>query len=413
MNPVSYLLFGQRLFFRGAAIRLFIVCFLILNHVCSSCLRKCYGVFKTAMTLVNNWVGILLLFAGVGASSCDNSASGSTPQEPIKEAKSLTEVTRVKTAYSSEGNFEHLITSNGKVKSLHDLLIVAETDGRVETSNLYTGKRVAAGDILLKIEITAARFKLEKLELLKFNAEKEYQSLLIGYENLLKGQPEKQVEEIRQKLRISSGLATIEKDIQELLYEINRATLKAPFPGVIADLRVQQGHRIKVGEELSRIYDPSNLFLEIEVLESDLDILKLGVKAEIHPIADEKMIFTGAISEINPYVNENGLALVKVKIDQSKGNMKNAKLLPGMNCMATIRIPLQKAILVPKEAVVLRGNKAVVFTVDNGKAIWNYVTPGRENGAVVEIRTGLVGGQKVIVSNNLQIAHEAPIVEVP
>ena len=82
-----------------------------------------------------------------------------------------------------------------------------------------------------------------------------------------------------------------------------------------------------------------------------------------------------------------------------------------MNCSATITVPLQKCIVVPKQAVVMRSGKAVVFSLENDKAKWNYVTVGRDNGKEVEITEGLEPGMKVIVSNNLQLAHDAPVQE--
>ncbi len=53
--------------------------------------------------------------------------------------------------------------------------------------------------------------------------------------------------------------------------------------------------------------------------------------------------------------------------------------------------------------------KSVVFTLEEGLAKWNYVTVGMES--EVEIKDGITVDQMVIVSNNLQLAHDAPIME--
>src|SRR5690606_4084492 len=86
-------------------------------------------------------------------------------------------------------------------------------------------------------------------------------------------------------------------------------------------------------------------------------------------------------------------------------------LFPGMNCTAEIKILLTETLVVPKEALVIRNGKNVVFTLENGKARWNYVVAGRQNGEEVEILEGLSNGQKAITTNNLQLAHETPVNE--
>lgn len=45
----------------------------------------------------------------------------------------------------------------------------------------------------------------------------------------------------------------------------------------------------------------------------------------------------------------------------------------------------EKAAVVPKTAVVLRGGRSVVFTYEAGLAKWNYVTTGLDNGWKIEI----------------------------
>jgi len=59
--------------------------------------------------------------------------------------------------------------------------------------------------------------------------------------------------------------------------------------------------------------------------------------------------------------------------------------------------------------VVLRQGKEVVFTYEDGKALWNYVKTGLENSSRYTIESGLEPGMEVIVSGNLNLAHETPV----
>ena len=82
-----------------------------------------------------------------------------------------------------------------------------------------------------------------------------------------------------------------------------------------------------------------------------------------------------------------------------------------MNVRVSVRKSLGQQLVVPKSAVVLRSGKQVVFTLsdDGGKALWNYVHTGLENMGNYSITDGLEPGAKVIISNNINLAHEAPV----
>ncbi len=319
-------------------------------------------------------------------------------------------ITQVIIALAEKKDFEFLIQSNGKIRATYEQFLSSETGGKVIICNGKTGKRVSAGEVILKFETTSNQYRLQKAKLTQFNSQKEYESELLGYENLLKGKAKEDADTIRQKLRISSGLAGAEQEVQEANYELSKAVIKAPFAGILADVKVHQGQQIKTGEELFRIYDPYNLLLEVKVLEADISLLKIGTPAELSPVSDPELKYKANVYEINPYVDANGMVTTKLKIKNSDPQVHS--LFPGMNCIATIKVPVSKTLTVPKEAVVIRRGKAVVFTMEYGKAIWNYVTVGRENGKEVEIKEGLRAGVKVITSNNLQLAHDAPVEEL-
>ena len=60
--------------------------------------------------------------------------------------------------------------------------------------------------------------------------------------------------------------------------------------------------------------------------------------------------------------------------------------------------------------MVLRTGKQVVFTVVDGKAVWNYVQTGLENATEYTITSEtLKEGDQIIVSGNINLAHESPV----
>jgi membrane fusion protein, multidrug efflux system len=353
---------------------------------------------------------IFTLFSMAFAFASCNSASGDSRMDKspfVNDPGSA--VTTVSTAVVEKKSFEYIIHTNGKIRSAKEQVILAENGGRLRIFNVSAGKKFIQGELMAQLDITSIEYQLERAQQARFNTEKEYESQLLGYEQLLQGKTTGQGDTIRRKLKISTGLSAAEQDIREANYAMDRAVFTAPFAGVIADIKVQQGDQLKPGQELFRLYDPYQLLMETKVLEADISLISIGTKAEVVPVSNPQRKYTASVSEINPYVDENGLVLVKLKVNSPGTINGSSALFPGMNCMATIILPFANTLIVPKEAIVMRNGKAVVFTLDNGKAKWHYVSTGRDNGSAVEILEGLETGQKVITSNNLQLMHDAPV----
>ena len=340
--------------------------------------------------------------------SC-NSSSGFSDDNPIRVPRIDESATKVTTVPAELRAFDYTIKSNGKIKPLQEQLIISEYGGRLMILNARPGQAVLKNDLIGKLETDPILFKLDKAKSQRFNSSKEYESQLLGYENLLKGKSEEEASVIQQKLKISTGLTQAEQDIKELNYELAKSIIRAPFNGVLADIKVQSGEYLKPGQELFRVYNPYSLCLEVKILESDITLLKKGTFSIVTPISQTNFKYAAEVHEINPYIDENGLVMVKLKIVKPQSLIN--RLFPGMNCIALIQVPLEKGIVIPKEAVVMRSGKTVVFSLEDGKAKWNFVTVGRDNGKEVEIKSGLRAGMKIITTNNLQLTHDTPVQE--
>ena len=131
-------------------------------------------------------------------------------------------------------------------------------------------------------------------------------------------------------------------------------------------------------------------------------------------LIDEKVVyFIGSASD-----HRNALGSAWIVDDISVESVIIAKFLfSGMNVRVSVRRSLGQQLVIPKTAVVLRSGKQVVFTLQEGKAMWNYVHTGLENATeyVVSdksqkgIEEGLLEGDTIIVTGNLNLAHEAAV----
>ncbi len=351
---------------------------------------------KRVFTLVT---GVALLLQ-----SCTQSPQTGS-YSPDKAGK-LEGAFEVNTSLAKLGTLTIPIQARGKIRSGYEEQIRAQLGGSVVSCTARNGLSVKKGQVLIRVGTEVLELRKERLTAQLFHAQKEYESQCLGYEALLKEKSPQEAEEVRQKLRIATGLTALEIDLREVVQEMGLATIKAPVNGILCEVAVVEGMTLLPGQELFRIYDPEYLYLEARVPETDLPRLSIGMSARIVPVAIAEQSRHAVLEAIDPQVGADAMVKVHLRLKDTKG------LYPGMNALAGILVPQRQGVLVPRQALVLRDDRPVVFTVDKGRAKWNYVRLGAENGEWTEILDGVSDGDEVIVSNHIQLAHQAMVVPI-
>ena len=146
--------------------------------------------------------------------------------------------------------------------------------------------------------------------------------------------------------------------------------------------------------------------IEFPLLETEIGEVKERQSVSVIPVSGAAQT-TGTVIEINPRIDENGLAWVKAEVNNPGG------YLEGMNVKVSIRKAIPGQLVVPRQAVVLRQNQEVLFRYTNGTAYWTYVNILDENENFYSVTAAegatLEAGDTVIISNNLNLAHESEV----
>ena len=206
-------------------------------------------------------------------------------------------------------------------------------------------------------------FVLRQVKLLK--AELELKDVLIGQGYTSEDFSKVPVETMK-LAKVKSGYEQSRSQYELVKRETEHATLVAPFDGIVANLFSKPYNLANTSEVFCTVIDTRGMEADFTVLENELAFIKTGDKVMI-----------------TPYVRRS----------------------------------LGQQLVIPKTAVVLRSGKQVVFTLQEGKAMWNYVHTGLENATeyVVSdksqkgIEEGLLEGDTIIVTGNLNLAHEAAV----
>jgi membrane fusion protein (multidrug efflux system) len=315
--------------------------------------------------------------------STDSLAEASLPQEQM--------ITEVVIALAAEKAFMQEIETSGTIEARKAAEAVWETGGLVAEVHVQNGQRIQKGQLLAVLENRQEELQLKKARIALKEKQISYESELLGADSMR-----------RYYLKYHSGLASAEVLMEEAELAFEKTMLRAPISGVLSDLQLSVGRRVKAGEGFCHIWNPDELNFTGHVMETQLGSLQKGQQAMLKPFGSQA-IYKAVLQDINTRVNEHGLIEICLRLQKVKD------LIPGRHAKAYIQIPHDQTIVVPKEAVVMRSGKPVVFSYAGGFAKWNYVSTALENAEEIQVIEGLKPQDSIIISNNLQLAHDARV----
>lgn len=335
--------------------------------------------------------------------SCSE-AKEDSQEIPSESFRNEVAATEVRVATAERKSFDYLINAIGKLEAQSEVKALVEREGYLEKVQVLEGQYVEKGQVIAILDKREAEFALEKAKIAVIKAQSELEVLKAQFHLALESSDSTVAKTVQSRILVNSGLSLAEVELKEAELNLARCEVRAPVSGKIANIKFREGSLVTKNAEFAEILSTDRLLLRVNVLESDIPLISSNQRAEVYPISDSQNAIDGRVSAINPQVDENGLVQVSITLNSVKN------LLPGMNARAIIRAPQSNSLVVPKDAVVYRSGRAVVFTVENGKeSKWNYVEVGKDNGQEIEILEGIPENSIVITTNNLQLAHQAPV----
>lgn len=182
--------------------------------------------------------------------------------------------------------------------------------------------------------------------------------------------------------------------------------IDSPIQGTVINKMAFAGMRIDPDSELYTIADLSHLWILGDIYENELPYISIGQTANITLTYLPNEQFKTTLSFINPTVDPQTRTIkVRFEIDN-----KNNLLKPGMYVNLELKIPLGQRLVVPKNAILLTGERSVIFIYHGeGKIEWRDVQIGARSDDLVEIIQGIKEGDEIITSANFLIDSESQL----
>jgi HlyD family secretion protein len=188
--------------------------------------------------------------------------------------------------------------------------------------------------------------------------------------------------------------------------QLSDTEIKAPVSGTVLQRIVERGEMVTpsaIGESGARtsvvaLADLNDLQIELDISQADFARLKMDQRVEIIPEAFPNLKYSGFIAEIAPEANRaKATVQVKVKVEDPDDQLR-PEMNARVNFLAEASPTDGKAvsrIMVPKEAVVRKSDKAVVFVIKGNKVELRSIRVGDEVGGFFQVLEGLSGGESI------------------
>jgi RND family efflux transporter MFP subunit len=306
-------------------------------------------------------------------------------------------------------DFEHELVSNGRIATGQqaELRFLAQTADNVPVRVFVkNGDRVPAGAAIAMMDTFQLSNSYRQAEDNLQKAQLELQDVLIG-QGYAASDSNSVPPEVMQLAKIRSGYSSAKIQYDLARYNLDNAVLRTPIAGTVVDLFSKPYTAINASEPFCRIISQGTLEVDFKILENELAMIKTGDKVKIQPYSLPDVVSQGSVVNINPSVDADGTVRVKASVQPVP------QLFNGMNVRISVFRSLGKQWVVPKTAVVLRTGKQVVFAYKDGKAAWNYVTSGLENGTQYTITSEtLREGDEIIISGNEHLADGSKVEKI-
>ena len=287
----------------------------------------------------------------------------------------------------------------GSVAANELVEIKSETEGVIKEIGFAEGGRVEKGALLVALDDTKSAAEVAEAEA----------NLRLGgttfsrAEQLLRDKLISQQEFETASAVFVRGQATVDL----MRRRLKDSRIYAPFTGITAARQIGPGQVISKNTTLTTLVDLDTVKIEVAVPERYLGQIRTGQKLEFKVDAFPTNSFVGEVYFVSPQLEDRTrTALVKARLENPNG-----KLRGGMFAKLDLTLTLRdSALVIPEPALVNNGDTTMVFVVSSSNtAVMKSVKTGLRMAGKVEVVSGLVAGEQVIVEGLQKLGPDAPV----
>jgi len=349
-------------------------------------------------------LGSLIVAAAFGLSGCSSERQAKLPSaETVRDVSVLA---------LKRANIPDVLEAVGTVRAAQTSDLASQMMGNIVEIRAHEGDQVHRGQVLAVIDDSQPRAVADRAIAADLAAQQQLvaadSDLVLAESTLRRCQylyEEKVVSQQEfDEVNARHQAALARRDIAQAGQEQARAVLneartslgysriRAPFAGVVMHKKADSGTLASPGMPIFTVEDTRRYRLEVAINESDMRYARTGGQVSIAIEALQNAELKGKVVEIVPAADPASRAfLVRIELPA------DTRLRSGLFGRAQFSRGEQPVLLIPRSAVVERGQLQGVFVLDQNKvASLRYVTLGKPSGSEIEVLSGLQGGERFV-----------------
>ena len=192
----------------------------------------------------------------------------------------------------------------------------------------------------------------------------------------------------------------------------SRYVIRSPLAGVLVDKTINPGQEIRPDMELASfqpmvtplftVSDPTKLWLQVDVAETDLPSLETGQPLRIHSAAYPDKVFNGAVDKISDALDPNTRTLQVRGVVANPDNLLKAEMYVTVDVVQAADKLADAGVEIPASAVFMIDNDYYLFVeTDPGHFHRQQVKVGTEADGEIPVFAGITAGQNIVTEGAL------------
>jgi len=369
-------------------------------------------------------LGMLLARTLGGRGARGEAAPPAAPASAASAALQAIELAPVDVAHATDALLTQTLVVSGTLRAVRTAVVKARVAAEVRTLDVREGDRVAAGQLIGRLDTTEYDWRLRQAEDQARSAEAQLEIATRTLDNnkalVAQGFISRNALEtsVSSEAGARAALQAARAAAELARKAVRDAEIRAPIAGLVAQRFVQPGERVALDTRLVEIVDLARIELEAAVAPADVLALRVGQTARV------------AIDGLAEPVAARVVRIAPSALGATRSVLAYLELAPqpglrqGLFARATVEIASRRALVVPASAVRLDQAQPYVLALEDGRAVERPVALGARGEAAleagresaVEITSGLAAGATVLratvgslrAGTRLRLAAAAP-----
>ncbi|GJM28752.1 MAG: MexH family multidrug efflux RND transporter periplasmic adaptor subunit [Cyclobacteriaceae bacterium] len=296
--------------------------------------------------------------------------------------------------------FEHRFEVRASVASRRNVLISAETNGRIEAIHVRDGDQIKKGQLLITLDASILENSVQEL--------KTQLNLATTIYEKRKRLWEQNVGSEVQYLESRTNMETLQRKLATTNSQLRQARVTAPFDGVVDNISAKLGEMAMFGSPMIRILSVKDMHLEADISEKYLGKLQRGDSVSLYfPAFDDEI--NSVITSLGHVINQQNRTFpIEIALPGNNG----VPFTPNLIAIVKIRdYHNRNSLVVPSDLIQQDNQGNFVYAIDSTEealiARKLHIATGKSYQAKTEVLDGVQAGTVLINAGHREVTDGA------